>query len=193
MPAPLVWINGFPGVGKLTVAKEITLLHEASVLVSNHSLIDPVARRLGPNSREHPRYQEERRAERQEALRKWVTNSMLSTHMIIFTDFQSTDALGSSVAQEYKIAADEAGRPFIPIYLTCEAQTNIERATSQERKESGTTKLTDATVLSSIVSSEEIYRFQTGRSIDTTKVPAQEVAAAILAYCEEQTHLQGQD
>lgn len=63
MAAPLIWINGLPGTGKLTVAKEIGALDSLAIVISNHSLIDPVARWLGPNSRNHPRYQEERKDE----------------------------------------------------------------------------------------------------------------------------------
>ena len=93
MPAPIVWINAFPGVGKLTVAKEIILHHDRAILISNHSLIDPVARLLGPNSRDHPRYQEERKAAREEAFRKWVSGSLFLDQMIIFTGRSTRESM----------------------------------------------------------------------------------------------------
>lgn len=42
MPGQFVWINGMPGVGKLTVARALHALLPESHLVDNHSLIDQV-------------------------------------------------------------------------------------------------------------------------------------------------------
>ncbi|KAF2624945.1 hypothetical protein BU25DRAFT_474443, partial [Macroventuria anomochaeta] len=41
-PAPLVWINGFLGSGKLTIARSLTTLLPSMILIDNHKLIDPV-------------------------------------------------------------------------------------------------------------------------------------------------------
>lgn len=50
---PLLWINGFPGSGKLTIAKKIVKLSAGdTVLIDNHQLIDPVAAKI---SRDPPR------------------------------------------------------------------------------------------------------------------------------------------
>ncbi|KAK1766698.1 hypothetical protein QBC33DRAFT_83827 [Phialemonium atrogriseum] len=38
-----IYINGYPGVGKLTVAKELEKLIPGSKIYHNHLLIDPVA------------------------------------------------------------------------------------------------------------------------------------------------------
>lgn len=40
-----VYINGYPGIGKLTVANELTKIVPSSEVIGNHSLIDPVARK----------------------------------------------------------------------------------------------------------------------------------------------------
>lgn len=39
-----IYINGYPGVGKLTVAEELKNIIPLSEVIDNHSLIDPVAR-----------------------------------------------------------------------------------------------------------------------------------------------------
>lgn len=54
-PGYVVWMNGFPGVGKYTIAKELCRLLPDSVLVDNHSLIDQVTL-----ARDHPDYNGER-------------------------------------------------------------------------------------------------------------------------------------
>lgn len=83
-PMPLVWINGFPGVGKLTVARELLKLYtnKQFVLVDNHQLIDPVAARF---ERDDPKYYAERRKERQNALERWVLNENETYRLIVFT------------------------------------------------------------------------------------------------------------
>lgn len=55
MPGQFVWINGMPGVGKLTVARALHALLPESRLVDNHSLIDQVTL-----PRSHPSYDAER-------------------------------------------------------------------------------------------------------------------------------------
>lgn len=34
--APVVWINGFPGSGKLSVATAVTMLDKEAILLDNH-------------------------------------------------------------------------------------------------------------------------------------------------------------
>lgn len=63
----MVWINGFPGVGKFTIAKELHRLLPGSVLVDNHSLIDQVTL-----PRDHADYNSQRRKVRDAAYTRWV-------------------------------------------------------------------------------------------------------------------------
>ncbi|PIA93296.1 hypothetical protein CB0940_04051 [Cercospora beticola] len=166
-PKPLVWINGFPGVGKLTVARELLMLYTKAqvVLIDNHQLIDPVAARL---QRDDPEYYVERRKERQKALERWALNRDERHRLVVFTgdpltcsicitrdlthkaDYQSKNELSSAVGAEYKDAALRAGRVFIPVVLHCDQSENLKRAVSTERQESGTTKLTDVEILAEL-------------------------------------------
>lgn len=81
---PLVWINGFPGTGKYTIAKHLTtLLHDYSpLLIDNHSLIDPVEAEF---SREDPNYQLERRRGRETVFKNVVQDAAVRTRNLIFT------------------------------------------------------------------------------------------------------------
>lgn len=80
---PLIWINGFPGTGKHTIAKLLaTLLENHPVLINNHSLIDQVAE-IFP--RDHPRYQQERRRVREDVFKNYVEDPAFRTRIIIFT------------------------------------------------------------------------------------------------------------
>ncbi|MCJ1328816.1 hypothetical protein MMC10_005493 [Thelotrema lepadinum] len=112
---PLVWINGFPGTGKLTVAKALVALSDEEILlIDNHQLIDPVEAKY---SRDHPDYQQQRQLQRNRVFEKVVHNKELHSRTIVFTDFQSDNELGASVAMEYKTAAQKSGRKFMPVYL----------------------------------------------------------------------------
>ncbi|RFU75587.1 hypothetical protein TARUN_6647 [Trichoderma arundinaceum] len=186
MARPVVWINAFPGTGKLTIAREFALVHKPSILIDNHQLIDPVAARL---SRDHPQYQTERRRERERAFNRYVLDPASLSKTVIFTDFQTDNELGQATAQEYWQAAQKAGRPFVPIYLSCDVEANIERATSSERTQGTTTKLTDASIIRDLLSRCKIFQFDNSPyekcHIDTTYSTPTDVAVRIRAYIEE--------
>ncbi|KAH6677795.1 hypothetical protein F5X68DRAFT_36291 [Plectosphaerella plurivora] len=181
MAAPLIWVNGFPGAGKLTVARELGALDESFKIIDNHQLIDPVEARF---SRSQPEYQPARKQERQRAFAQWVLSEQHLARTIVFTDFQSTTDGGPEVAQEYEEAARQAGRRFLPVYLSCDPRANLERAQSDERCNGGTTKLTDAAILKSILKREVAFRFEghPGLDVDTTHKAPAEVAQEILDF-----------
>lgn len=88
------------------------------------------------------------------------------------------------MAGEYLAAAEMAGRPFVPVYLTCDVDTNLGRIETQERINSGTTKLTDAKVLEDIRSRCKLFVFECcpGLSIDITDLGPLEAASKILDF-----------
>ncbi|KAK4158063.1 hypothetical protein C8A00DRAFT_11133 [Chaetomidium leptoderma] len=180
--APVVWINGFPGSGKLTVATAVAALDKTVIVLDNHKLIDPVEARF---ARIHPSYQHERSLFRQAILDRYVYDVATLSRLVIFTDFQSNNALGRVVASEYKDAAFKAGRPFVPVYLTCDEATNLERVASPDRLGSGTNKLTDPQVLGDLRSRCELYQFDggcLGLTVDSTSLIPSEVAAKIVEF-----------
>ncbi|KAH7255364.1 uncharacterized protein BKA55DRAFT_725638 [Fusarium redolens] len=176
--APVVWINGFPGTGKKTIADAMKQLDPNILVLDNHKLIDPAA----AFSREHPEYNTQRQKYRQEFLQKYVLHHSSHDHLVVFTDFQSDNELGQSVVQEYANAASYAGRPFLPVYLTCGLEANIKRVDNAERVASGTTKLLDQDLLRNLRERCELFRFQGYPSlmIDSTDKTALENAKKIL-------------
>ncbi|KAK2729109.1 hypothetical protein CKAH01_10548 [Colletotrichum kahawae] len=146
--APVIWINGFPGTGKLTIATQLVRLigKDRAVLIDNHQLIDNVKL-----PRRHPQYWEARALERQKAFRAYVLAPHMQHKTIIFTDFQTDSDNGTDTSLEYLEAAFRAGRPFLPVSLTCSESENIRRVTNPARcwTEAGgqKNKLTNAFVL----------------------------------------------
>lgn len=57
-PQPIIYINGYPGVGKLTIAKALEKLMPEAKVIDHHMLINPVDAVL---SRSDRGYQELRR------------------------------------------------------------------------------------------------------------------------------------
>ncbi|KAI4661104.1 uncharacterized protein J4E79_004914 [Alternaria viburni] len=165
--APVVWINGFPGCGKLTIASVMKTLHTDMILLDNHQLIDPVEAKF---QRSHPDYQKERHRYRQHIFREYSDN-----------------ALGQKVAEEYREAARQAGRPFKPVYILCDVEENIRRVAAAGRVDGGTKKLTDPERLRGFRERCDIFRFDgcDGLSLDTTDSTPEEVAREILRFLEE--------
>lgn len=82
MRAPLIWINGFPGTGKLTIATVLKTIDDKIILIGNRKMIDPVEARF---TRDHPDYQKHRRAERETVFRRHVVAEDDEDRTIVFT------------------------------------------------------------------------------------------------------------
>jgi len=85
---------------------------------------------------------------------------------------------------EYEAAARSSGRPFLPIYLSCDVTENLRRVTSLERASSGTKKLTSGELLKDMRSRCSLFCFDTleGLRIDTSHLLPAEAAMKVLAY-----------
>ncbi|CAI7566191.1 unnamed protein product [Penicillium pancosmium] len=183
MPAaPMIWINGYPGSGKFTVCKVIRqLVPDGAIILDSHKLIDPVEAKF---PRLHPDYQKERHIYRQAIFKQYVYNEDTLSKLVVFTDFQSNNALGRDVAAEYKIAALESGRPFLPVYLVCDVNTNLKRVNTIERIDSGTKKLTNVELVRELREKFELFRFDDcpGLTLDSTGASPLEIASKILDF-----------
>ncbi|KAH6984740.1 hypothetical protein BKA56DRAFT_614459 [Ilyonectria sp. MPI-CAGE-AT-0026] len=153
---PFIYINGYPGVGKLTVAKELCKLLPKAKLVSNHLLIDPVAAIFERTGEE---YQPLRQLLRRQVLKSMAISTSTRDVTWVFTDQQSSSALGSSAARDYQEAAAVRASPFISIILHCELNENLKRAVGGDRGNNSNTKLTDQGILQNIKKKEDIFQF----------------------------------
>ena len=93
---PLVWINGYPGTGKLTIAREIMAIlgENQALLVDNHQLIDPVEIELAQSDpemqdiRSHPQYQTKRKSKREAAFQECISDVRQFHKTVFFTGIQ---------------------------------------------------------------------------------------------------------
>ncbi|KAJ3486928.1 hypothetical protein NLG97_g6517 [Lecanicillium saksenae] len=195
MTGQFVWINGLPGVGKLTVARALhaLLTPDKSTLVDNHSLIDQVTL-----ARDHPDYNAERARVRDAAYAAVVhpttdaesacgSKEQQLARVVIFTDFFTAGTLGTEWSQAHQAAAVKGGRPFLPIYLVCEREENLRRVELPERGRAGRIKLMDVKLVSKFMNETKIYRFEgLGVEIDVTSRKPEETAQLILETIQAQ-------
>ncbi|KAF4835195.1 hypothetical protein CGCTS75_v002831 [Colletotrichum tropicale] len=129
-PAPVIWINGFPGTGKREIAIELRHLIgiDRAILIQNHRRIDNVAL-----PRRYSQAWKEGAMDRKRAL----ISNVLAPHMrhktIIFTDFQTDSLKRTDNPTDYLEAAHKANRPFLPVTVMCSESENIRRATDPVR------------------------------------------------------------
>lgn len=175
-----IYINGYPGIGKLTIAKELEKLVPNSKVYHNHLFIDPIAPLVDRHS---PHYQDMRTSFRRHILNTIATSEATQQFTWIFTDSRSSSPIGITGAQDYKNAADLRGVPFIPIVLHCQIQENMRRILSEGRG-TGNTKLTDLAVLKTIRLEEDIYTFggPYELELDVTDITASEAAKKIYEH-----------
>lgn len=88
------------------------------------------------------------------------------------------------MATEYRIAALESGRPFLPVYLICDVNTNLKRVNTIERIDSGTKKLTNVELVRELREKCELFRFDDcpGLTLDSTGASPLEIASKILDF-----------
>ncbi|RBR04851.1 hypothetical protein FVER53590_03601 [Fusarium verticillioides] len=166
-----IYINGYPGIGKLTIAKELQQLLPDSKVYHNHLLIDPIDALV---ERSSPGYHEMRTGLRRYVLNEIATSECTKDKTWIFTDAREVSAAGEMGAKDYEAAAIKRDVSFISI-------ENIRRAINPTRVANIGAKLTDETILRPILEKETIYRFgnETELVLDVTKLSSKEAALRI--------------
>ncbi|KAG4289877.1 hypothetical protein FPRO06_04699 [Fusarium proliferatum] len=179
-----IYINSYPGIGKLTIAKELQQLLPDSKVYHNHLLIDPVDALV---ERSSAGYHEMRTGLRRHVLNEVATSEYTKGKTWIFTDAREASAAGEMGAKDYEAAARKRGVSFISIVLECEIEENIRRAMSSKRSQSISAKFTDETLLRPILEKEKIYRFGNENELvlNVTKLSSNESALRIKEHVDQ--------
>jgi hypothetical protein len=160
-PPCVVLLNGFPGVGKLTIAKllEAKLDHSSTPfrLIDNHLLINPAVAIKLIRNKAHYALRKRFRQVLYEGLNELKEEGLV----MIFTSCMVTSDLERPYDdidqfKEYVDLAEGKGVPLVMVNIVCDLGTNSERLGSEERgrEVGGKTKLVNVDVL-------EIIRRQT--------------------------------
>ncbi|KAK0631643.1 hypothetical protein B0T14DRAFT_597244 [Immersiella caudata] len=133
-PAPLIYINGLPGVGKEALAECLSLLlgREKSILLNLHS-INP---NLSPPclTPEHPSYSSPSLSPSLVTLSRVLSHPSNTSRLAILALCLHDTPLGQATILTLRSAALSAGRLFVPISLTCEPAEHLKRANSLQRQ-----------------------------------------------------------
>jgi hypothetical protein len=130
--ASVILINGFPGVGKLTIARALQKKIGANArLIDNHLLIDPVEAIEPGRNFAHYKLRKAFRHVAFEGIRAIEEKEIT----IIMTQCLAATPNDLESFQEHAAIACARGVPFVNINITCDEDTNKARLCSNDRKE----------------------------------------------------------
>lgn len=179
MAAPdlIVHINGWPGSGKLTIAREMAKQLGARVL-DNHTIINPAEALF---DRRDPLNRSLRKALR--AVIFEHAGRMKPGTSLILTDALSDDPFDSAVFDDYRALAAARGATLIAVVLDCSPERNRERLTAPGRAERH--KLTSEAVLASLRAACQLLKAEGLPLIelDVSELSAEQAAAILAERC----------
>ena len=167
----IVHLNGYPGTGKLTIARALAQRLNARVL-DNHTLMNPAAALFARDDTKYPPFRA--------AIRKLVFDHALSLPQdtqLIVTDAFSDGPADRQMFDEIKTLAARRNDVYRPVVLEVEGAENIARLTSPERD--GMKKLTDATILTRLRDEHRLYYPADCLTLDVSLLQPDQAAARI--------------
>ncbi|GMK57014.1 hypothetical protein CspeluHIS016_0308540 [Cutaneotrichosporon spelunceum] len=129
MPGALVLINGFPAVGKHTVARELTTLLPDCRFFDTRTLVTAASQLFSPSDAAHSLLRKN--------LKHAIFTSLTPTRTIyVLTDFLSVAARPSDrdMMAEFIAFAQSSGFAFIHVILGCSTDENVRRLACQARE-----------------------------------------------------------
>lgn len=149
----IIFLNGFPGVGKLTIGKLLTKLIPSSRLIDNHLMIDP-AESIEPH-RSQPEYRKIRQLIRESVIKSMILVPQEDVKFII-TSCKGNILDDLEVVFEFVEVARKRNAQFVFVNLACDMDVNLARAQSKDRCYGTKTKLTDAEVLKKMLEENDL-------------------------------------
>ncbi len=174
----IIHLCGMPGVGKLTIAKQLKEILSAR-LIDNHLFVD-LATSICDRDADYIGFLRE------------ITDASFSKladrkkdSCIIFTNSLIAESSeGRARLERVASLASVMNLPFVPILIGCNPEENRKRLTSQERELKG--KLRDIGVLDDVLknySSAHFPEHPNALTLDTSELTAAEAAQRIADHC----------
>ena len=162
----IVHINGWPGCGKLTIARILSRRLNAK-LMDNHTLLNPAEVLFERVDALHGSLRMEVRTSVLEHAARLRAGTPL-----VFTDALSDDATDRSLFDDYRTLASKRGARLVSVVLACDLDENIRRLTSAGR--SDLYKLTKPEVLTRMRAD---YRLLRPEGIDCIEIDVTDLSA----------------
>ncbi|KAH7376221.1 hypothetical protein B0T11DRAFT_271857 [Plectosphaerella cucumerina] len=178
-----IFINGYPGVGKLTIAKELQRLIPGSQVLDYNTMLDMIPSTMPVDS---PEYNAKRSAVRGDFLDAAAQLDYTRRLTWIFTDVLYADEAGGKGAREYQTAAHARGVQFWPVVLECDEDMNEARL---EMVEKFAEQREDVEGLRKIRGEKKLHSFGEGGDeelkMDVTRMMPDEAAWKIFEHMRE--------
>ncbi|KUI70364.1 hypothetical protein VM1G_06150 [Cytospora mali] len=181
MPAqPCVLLNGWPGVGKDTVAETLSLL-----IGDNKARLLNWDKGQGETFQPVPDGDEAVQKARDACFADQVEHPSTLNQMIIATDCLSDTPEGRRLARDFEVVANRSKRLLIPINLECHVEENMRRLQELERRVSQKDKMqspNEARTVRSEGGKLFVFKQHQGLTLNITKMPPHEAALRILSF-----------
>ncbi|MDB5441084.1 MAG: hypothetical protein JWM33_3511 [Caulobacteraceae bacterium] len=164
----VIHINGWPGSGKLTIARQLAPLLDAR-LIEPGVILGPANALAERGERLH--------ASLRLAVRKSVLDHaarLPSTRSVIFIDTYSETPDDKASFADYGKLADKRGVRLIPILLTIDAEENVRRLTADGRADQN--KLTNPQRLADLRGRYALLRGKNAIELDVTELSPEAAA-----------------
>lgn len=184
----MVYLIGFPGVGKLTVAKELAAKMNARI-IDNHLINNPIFQLITiDHNTQIPQAVWYKIAEIREIVFSGIEDIVDPNMNLIFTN----ELLASSpqdihVYDRIEQIAKKRHSTFIPVRLVCDVNELCKRVVSEGRAQKF--KLTNPEVIKTKLKQETLYQpaYALTQTIDVTTLTPTQVADAIYKIIEKYT------
>ncbi|EAT83410.1 hypothetical protein SNOG_09218 [Parastagonospora nodorum SN15] len=175
----IVFLNGFPGVGKLTIAQIMmhNLAAETTRLIDNHVLIDPAEAIVPGRNPAHKALRREIRRVAFEALTKEMVSH--PNVKVIMTGCLADNSEDIAVLAEHVRIAQDTDGPFYLVEVTCDRAEHGRRLEAPARATGGKTKLQDGSILQALL--------QQNRLVKVRNLPTELLRAVDISFFELDT------
>ncbi len=164
----IVHINGYPGIGKLTIARHLADRISARLL-DNHTLLNPSNALF---ARDDPRHGRLRRVVRH-AVFSAIADMPADTR-IVTTDALSDEAEQRAIFNEVRDLALHRGDRFVPVVLETSLDENMRRVAHPSR--AAHRKITDPELLRQLRSAARVYTAPDAKILDITALEPEQAA-----------------
>lgn len=173
----LILIYGFPAVGKLTIAKELSR-RISFFLLHNHMIIDMICNLL-PKGIERTKAKELLHLALIDKIS--TKNSLILTHAYSYTFKSKTGTTDNKYVEKIRKIAKKNKSTFIPVYVYCNKKEIIKRVENKDRKKFG--KITNSRDIKNLLKNEDHKtpaHFKDNIQIDATHIKPKEVATILV-------------
>ena len=134
MPGNIVHLIGFPGVGKLTIAREIVRQRPDMVVVDNHLINNPVFSVVHADGKTRLANEVWDQIFKIRAIVLDTMARLSPPHLsFVMTNFLMDEEEDKAECRKIEAIAEQRGGSYFPVILTCDVEENRRRIVSPER------------------------------------------------------------